>query len=512
MQATRSTILRKGAILLLAAVALAPVAAATLSGPLVTTPDADVLVNVTESDLNLILQGLFHAGGGPRIDGRKGRVSQSVSDLRYHADLSDPVLTLGAGGHVALSSSIREARVQIGRLERKIGNRSAYCENAGFTVDPAHPLDITLALRFKIEDDDVRIVPERVMLSDTEEAFHLVKPSRCRNAPVPTWLLWWLGKPYLKRQLETLDQILLARADRSARELREGTLVRKNWRIASPFDARSGVEIQLTPRHLDTDLGSLLVSLARPEIAGLGGGGTPVGPPERRSESSFVGVSESFVNDLLTRAFSRVTELPHTPKGNVKRLFESSSAHSLIPGLRSLRSTDDVFFTFSIDSAPRVEFVGTQVPRAHADPTPEKKRGRESPGRPVIRVTLSGLELKVWERHPDRADGLLGALRVDSGTVGVAPYANRLGGISLEILENDWVVSSSGMEFNRDLFAATLQEMTFGEIFETRYNPMARSPLRVGKTEFSPRRFDVAGGYLLVDLAGKGASPAPPLP
>ncbi len=502
----------RSARFLLAAVTFSSVTLAAPVNPVETATAGDVFVSVTESDLNLILQDLFRAGGGPRIEGRKGRVSRGVSDLRYHADLSDPVLKLGADGHVVLSSSIREARVQIGRLERTIGKRSAYCENAGFTVDPAHPLDITLALQFRIEDDDVRIVPERVLLSDAERTFHLVKPSRCQNAPVPTWLLWWLGKPYLKRQLGTLDEILLARADKSARELRDGTLIRKSWRFASPFDTRTGVEIELVPRHLNTELGSLLVSLARPGVDDLGGARTPLGVPENHAARSRVGVSESFVNDLLIRAFSGVTELAHAPKGNLKRLFESASVHRLIPGLRGARSTDDVFFTFSMRSAPRVEFVGRELSRDLADPTLERESPPEGSGRPTIRVTLSGLELKVWERRPDRPDGLLGTLRIDRGTVGAAPYANRLGGISLEIVENDWVVSSSGMEFNRDLFAATLQEMTFGEIFETRYNPLARTPLRVGKTEFSPRRFDVAGGYLLVDLVGKGAGAEHPLP
>lgn len=462
----------------------------------------DVLVNVTEGDLNRILQDYFHASGGPLFDGSKRRLSKSVADLRYHADLSDPVLRLGDDGEAILSSSIREARIQIGRLEHRIGKHEAYCEDAGLTVDPAQPVDVQLALRFSIQDEDVRIVPESVSLANAREGFHLVKPARCRNTPLPTWLLWWLGKPYLERELGTLDKILLARADRSAEALREEPTLKRHWQVASPFDSHARIDFELAPRHLDTDAGSLFVSLARPDLAGDAGSPGFDALRERCTRSSFLGVSQSFVNDLIASAFAKVSVLPHRPKGNLRKLFESSSIYTLIPGLRNARSMDNVYFTFAVRSAPQVAFVGTGERQSPVDPSLERRPEGALRERPMIRVTLSGIEMKVLETRPGAADELLGTLSIDSGTVGVVPFVNRIGGISFETLENDWVLSSSGIEFDKDLFAATLQEMTFGEIFETRYNPLAREPLSVGKTEFRPSGFDRVGDYLVVDLAG----------
>ena len=75
-----------------------------------------------------------------------------------------------------------------------------------------------------------------------------------------------------------------------------------------------------------------------------------------------------------------------------------------------------------------------------------------------------------------------------------------LGGIPYWLVENQWKVSSSGLEFDEDLVAATLQEVTFGKIFQTSYDPVLTRTLHLGKTVFVPQSFAVNDGYLLIGL------------
>ena len=83
--------------------------------------------------------------------------------------------------------------MNIGLFERKLLSRRMRCENAGVSVSPEQPVDVTLDLRFVIEGHDLRIVPEAVRLANTD-GFRLRKPTRCRKNPLPEFLLWWLGK------------------------------------------------------------------------------------------------------------------------------------------------------------------------------------------------------------------------------------------------------------------------------------------------------------------------------
>ena len=80
-----------------------------------------------------------------------------------------------------------------------------------------------------------------------------------------------------------------------------------------------------------------------------------------------------------------------------------------------------------------------------------------------------------------------------------------MGGTSFEIIENEWNVSSDGIEFNDSLLAATLQELTFAEAFETTYDPLGRGDLRVGETLFNPARFLVEGDHLVIELTAEGS-------
>ena len=115
--------------------------------------------------------------------------------------------------------------------------------------------------------------------------------------------------------------------------------------------------------------------------------------------------------------------------------------------------------------------------------------------------------MHIWEgRDEDRS--LVGTLRIESGTVGVAPFLNILGGISFETVENEWVITSRGTEFNEPLLSATLQELVFGEMFETRYDPVWRDAFRVANTSFVPRGLASVADYLVIELGGASSSHA----
>jgi hypothetical protein len=75
-------------------------------------------------------------------------------------------------------------------------------------------------------------------------------------------------------------------------------------------------------------------------------------------------------------------------------------------------------------------------------------------------------------------------------------------------VENEWRVSSAGLEFDEDLAAATLQELAFGKIFATGYAPVLLRTLQLGGTEFLPQSFAVNGSYLVIGL-GEPRSPEP---
>ena len=72
-----------------------------------------VLLNVTQADLNRILQGTVRSLGGPVFEGHSSHPTKNMFDLRYRVDVSDPVLKLGADGEVDVAFSIREASLDV---------------------------------------------------------------------------------------------------------------------------------------------------------------------------------------------------------------------------------------------------------------------------------------------------------------------------------------------------------------------------------------------------------------
>ena len=119
----------------------------------------------------------------------------------------------------------------------------------------------------------------------------------------------------------------------------------------------------------------------------------------------------------------------------------------------------------------------------------------------MIRIRLTALEMIIWEFVGGKKRWL-GSVDIDSATVAVAPYLNVLGGISFDTIENDWRLSSRGIEFDEEILAATFQELFFSEMFETRYEPVALDTFDVGRTRFDPRYFSLIGGHLVIGLTG----------
>jgi len=457
-----------------------------------------VLVNLTETDLNLVLRELFASAGGPHLTGHAERVSKGMFDLSYEADLSVPELTLDPDGRVSLALAIEKADARIGRLERRMGKRTVRCENAGIAVDPDRPLEMSFDLRFAIEDDGLRVVPESVRLDDARTDFRLIKPSRCENAPLPRWLLWWIGKPKLRRRVAQLDDLLLDRVRSGADGLNGPSgLLAKSWQ------GSDGETFRLFPRSVDTGGGSLLLTLAgATDEAAFPPADDPAWVAGRRS-GSFLALSGAFLDRLAASTFPEGALDPHEPNRPLRKLLGSSSFYTLVPGLRGT-DTSELSFTMRL-RPPRITLRRASVEEAGIDPTLLGEPAGDDEPRAVLGLELNGVELAIW-RERDGEQVELGALTIESGRIAVVPFFNRLGGISFELLENEWRLSSRGVEFNENVFAATLQELVFGEMFETRFEPLARGALHVGDAELSGRGFRVIDGYLVIEI---GAVPPP---
>jgi hypothetical protein len=474
-------------------VASLPASARAAEAPAPFTEPEAVLLNVSERDLNRILVDSFHANGGPRFEGGKERVSASVADLRYHALFSDPVVRLGRDGSAHVSLDILDASLRIGRLERKIAGRQARCEEAGLDVDPGSPLAVDLALDLTIADGALRVNPTSVEIPDAGERLRLVEPERCKNTPLPRWLLWSLGKSYFRRSVGNLDKMILERARKSAARFEEKeSLLTRRWELPKAHRDDVAPGLRLFPETLDMSGGSLLVGLTATSSGPTIGSSAPVRRVDGRVEplpsGSFLGLSESFVNEIARRVVANKSKSQRKSTGRFRKLLASDAAYTLVPGLRKIDSKDNLTLDVAIPSAPRFEFRAV-----------DERKNPSGASRALIRVLMSGVQIDVRKDEGGKKT-LLGTIHVDSVRMAVVPFMNQLGGISFRIVENQWQVSSTGIEFDEDLVAATLQEITFGKIFATSYEPLLTRALRLGETEFVPQSFAVAGGYLVIAL------------
>ncbi len=441
--------------------------------------ESDALVlNLTLEDLNRVARDALQEDLGNRLEGTRTRASRGVFDLRYYADLGDPLVTLDGDGRLLLSLAVREGRIEVGRFEREILKRKMLCEGGGVRVLPEDPLAVSLALRLEVEDGSLQFVPEAASVTSAKKGLRLVRPSRCQNNVLPEWVLWQLGKPHLRRQLARIDEILLDRAQKSAAALNgDPDLLHKQWN-------GEGGALRLSPSSVDTRQGSVLVRLAgssagpAPASAGVADWDATV------TKTSFIALSEPFLGAALGILLDPGSHTFEAGR-SIRRMFESDEIFTLIPGLREVEHRERLRFSLAFPRAPRIELG--------------------SAGPPTIRLDVSGLELGLWETG-DVGDARLGRLRVEEGSLELLPYAGSLGGISFEILANDWSLSSEGLEINDPLIAATLQELVFGEIFEIRYEPLLRDALHIGSTRFVPRDFRRVGRYLVIEVAAGPAA------
>ena len=487
-------------LVLLTTVATALVALPAAAGS-ARTPDA-VVVRLTEADANLVLRGAFRAKGGPVFAGRRDRVSRGVHGLSYEVRLSEPVLALGRNGTAALTFDILEADVTIARIERKILGQRARCEGAGLFIEPGHPLALALDLGFVVEEGDVRVVPIEARSPGAREAIHLVKPERCRNTVLPKWLLWGLGKSHLKRHVAQVDRLLLKRAKDAAAGLAEDGLVREEWEIGS-------TRFRLDASRIETDDGALTVAFDGFGEAGAGGSvdeGQPQAvPPVLPVGESAVAVSERLVNVAIGAAFEGLGERARRPAGDFRRLVRSDAVLALVPGLRNLETREGLLFRMRLDAPPRVRF--RELALWEVGPTPAIER--EPPpttARAVVEIEIENVALDVMRATTGAEPEHLGTLTIETGLVRAVPFVNRIGGIAFEPLENSWRLSATGIDFDEPLLAATIQELVFGALFETRFEPIAPGGWRVGDAQLAPRAISVIEGYLVITL-GDAAPP-----
>ncbi len=447
-----------------------------------------VLINISEADLNRIARDAFREQFGTRVEGASSDSSRGVQDLRYEAVFSEPVLKLDTEGGVRINLDLLQAELRIGRLEHKFMRRMASCDGAGVNVDPDRPVEVALDFRFQVEDHDLHIVPESVTIGNTK-GFRLVKPTSCRNTWLPKWLVWWIGKSHLRRKIEKLDEMLLARAQLGAAELREeGGFLTKHWSIEARDDSAGASDLYLYPQRVDTSHGSLLVGFAGSTTEPQAAAHIMPDWVVAESQRSYLGLSESFLNAAVRAAIGRLRTQPRKPSGSLSKLIRGSAVRSLIPGLRDVESPESLRLGLTFHRPPTIEFDAI-------DQEPLEGATSAAPNRALIRIRLSGAEMTIWE-----SDDLLGTLEIESARLAVAPYLNLLGGISFDIVENEWLLSSRGIDFDEETLAATFQELFFGEMFETRYEPVAQRSFDLGETKFQPRYFSLLGQYLVIGL------------
>jgi hypothetical protein len=212
------------------------------------------------------------------------------------------------------------------------------------------------------------------------------------------------------------------------------------------------------------------------------------------ANQSYLGISETFLNALIRARLDGTSERVYRPAGDARTLFKSEALLALIPGLRDLGPDEVVHFTIRMPRTPEIAF-GTL-----AGATTVRDGSILDDRAATLNVILDDVEIGIWSTLDD-ATRRLGTLTIDTARVGIAPYSGVLGGVSFATIENRWKLSSTGLEVNDALFAATLQEIVFGELFETEFNPIARNAFNLGEDAIQAKFFRRLGRYLVVGLS-----------
>src|SRR5262249_1470269 len=274
--------------------------------------------------------------------------------------------------------------------------------DAGLTVDPGHPVKVGLAMGLRIGTGDLRIVPKDVSISGTEN-IHFVRPSRCGNSPLPTWLLWRVGKARLKERIGKLGEIVSSQLTRTTARLGDDEgILKRHLEVKSLFDPDTQRDFYLSPRYLDTGQGSLFLSLAVSDTSGSNETPAAAVPGTRGSfdgarpalHRPYVALSSTLLNEILEATFSGGEDMKRKVHGDFRRLLKSSSIYAMIPGLHEVESKEKISFSFAFRAAPRIELVSRDAAGAMTDPSPgEEPLAAGAPSDVEIRVHFSGIEL-----------------------------------------------------------------------------------------------------------------------
>lgn len=451
-----------------------------------------VLLNLSESDLNRILVDWFEDEGGHDLTGRQRRSSRGMTGVRYHAALGAPQLTLGDEGRAHLDIDLHHADFRVAALERRLAGARLRCEDFGVRLSPDEPLKIGVDLRFTVEDGGVWLTTEDVTADLDRRDLAFDRPARCRHAFIPGWLLWRLGRPALARKIEHLDEVILARA-RRAGDRAQGVHGLLRERLVIPGRTEENA-IELRPTRVATSDRALWVALdAGPSAPASGVETVPTSLPAPSAERSYVALSQQLLDAAIAQRFPAGTARHSAPGSDLTRLFRSSALYALVPGMRDVDQRDGLALGFRFHRTPQLEFstVDATTPRERA----------------ALALTLTDVEIE-WTQIHEGERVWLGTVRVERAEITVAPFVGPLGGVSFELIDNAWSLTSSGIEFNEPLLAATLQELVFAEVFATKFDPLLRRPMTLASTPFELSGFRRSGDYLLVEFAPAPAAPS----
>ena len=452
-----------------------------------------VLVRVVESDLNSLVTDWFAGIGGRHQSGHAERAGHRVGDLSYVGRFGQPHLELSGDGRMRFHVDMERARVEIGRMNGGWAALGTRCRDAVVELGGENPVGIGLDFELAIEGGVPHFIPVAVQLSNLgRDEVRVFPPDECRCF-LPRWMVWGLARPRIARRVERLDAWLLSRAQHAAARLADGEPIARRLTI-EPLGSADPTDVILRARRALATDGALVVAFdAHGAIDGVDRVDADTSPAWAAvpTEGSFVAVDEAFLNAVLRARFPAGAQRTAEPSGGFGKLARSDAAFVLVPGLRDFEDRPELTATIRFTTSPTLAF-------------------REAPpgGRPFVRLELAGFEVELRDASlaaSGETAPALGTLAIESAVIEFAPYVGSLGGVSFELMTNEWQLASRGIEFNEAALAATLQELVFGEAFETRYLPLLREGIAMGAGRLSPRGVRVTDGFLVIDL---GSLPA----
>ncbi len=433
------------------------------------------VVNLSERDLERVLENRWLRGGRWTIEGNSKQPKPGVQDLRYRAVVGNSSIRLAAGGRVSLRFDLEDAELQVARFERRLLGARARCEELRVSLDPEPAVVGEFEARFAIDHGALRVSPESLEVANLEAAIRIDPTLRCRHAWIPDWLLRAAGRSRVRRTFRQLDESLLTRARREASRIDEaGGVVRLD-------SNRLALQLQ----RLDTAHHALWLGLGAESANGALDASTtdaePVGPSAKHS---FVALSPEIGRRILHDVVARADGRPRVPSAHFLNLVKSDAFVALFPSLTLGR--ERLRFALRFESLPTFEFL--EPPASSGDRA-----------RPGIRIELSGLVLDLYDGDESESTRI-GSVFVRRGRLTLAPFVGPRGGLSFDVVDNDWRLEGRGVAIADEVFAATLQELVFGEAFETTFEPLARTLLATGAGRIALESIEVRNAWLVVGI------------